>query len=79
MIPGSVLDLGMLMQSSMLSAQARGLATCPQAALANFHDLLATCVPFADDEVLVFGMSMGFRDEEHLSIASPSLARHSNR
>lgn len=64
MVPGSVLDLGMLMQSVMLSAQARGIATCPQAALANFHELLAETMPFDEDEILICGMSMGYRDEK---------------
>jgi nitroreductase len=64
MVPGSVLDLGMLMQSIMVSAQVRGIATCSQAALANYHHLLARELPLDPDEVLICGMAMGYADQE---------------
>ena len=39
---GSFLDSGMFIQSVMLAAQELGLATCPQAALAEFPDIVKT-------------------------------------
>ena len=37
---GSYIDYGMYLQSLMLAAQEQGLATCPQAALADYPDII---------------------------------------
>lgn len=62
MVPGSVLDLGMLMHGVMIAARARGLDTCPQAAFATFQGLIAEHLAFDDDEVVICGMAMGHAD-----------------
>ena len=62
MIPGSVLDLGMFLQSVMLAARARGISTCPQAAFAPFHRLIAEELSLDDQQVVICGMSMGIAD-----------------
>jgi nitroreductase len=62
MVPGSVLDLGMFMQSVMLAALARGISTCPQAAFAPFHRIISDQLGLSDDQVVICGMSMGFAD-----------------
>ena len=76
MVPGSVLDLGIFLQSVMVAAQARGIATCPQAAFANFHKVIKPSLGLADDEVLICGMAMGWRDASaavnHLDVGRQS-------
>ena len=62
MVPGSVMDLGMFMQSIMLAARARGIDTCPQAAFAPFHRSISEQLGLAEDQVVICGMSMGRAD-----------------
>lgn len=63
MVPGSVLDLGMFMHGVMIAARARGLDTCPQAAFATFHRIIAEHLAFDEGEVVICGMSLGHADE----------------
>jgi nitroreductase len=63
MVPGSVMDLGMFLQSIMLAARARGLDTCAQAAFAPFHRSIAAELAIPSDQVVICGMSMGHADE----------------
>jgi nitroreductase len=64
MLPGSVLDLGMFMQSVMLAARARGLDSCPQAAFAPFHQRIARRVALDAQQAVVCGMSLGHADTD---------------
>lgn len=64
MLPGSVLDLGMFMQSVMLAARARGVDTCPQAAFAPFHRLISKELALPDDQIVICGMSLGYADND---------------
>ena len=59
---GSWLDYGMFLQSIMVSARARGLDTCPQAAFLQFHRIITEHVGAGADEQLVCGMSLGYAD-----------------
>ena len=61
---GSYLDLGMFMQNIMIAARARGLDTCPQAAFAPYHHQIRQVVSLLDNEVLVCGMALGYRDKD---------------
>lgn len=61
---GSWLDTGMFVQSVMLAARGFGLATCPQAAFSNYHDVVTTRLGIPDDQQLVCGMSLGFPDPD---------------
>jgi len=61
---GSLLDIGMLLQSIMLTALTHGLATCPQASLADYPDIVRNCVAVSGDYSLVCGMSLGYADTE---------------
>ncbi len=63
---GSWLDYGMFLQSIMIAARARGLDTCPQAAFTPFHKIISEHLQFAEDEMLVCGMSLGYADEAAL-------------
>lgn len=64
MSTGSYLDYGMFMQSLMLAAVGEGLATCPQASLAEYSRIAKEELGYPDDAVLVCGMALGYADEE---------------
>jgi len=59
---GSWLDYGMFLQNVMLAAKARGLDTCPQAALIQFHRIIREEVGIPDSETVICGMSLGYGD-----------------
>lgn len=59
---GSFLDYGMFLQSLMLAATEKGLATCPQAALAEYPEIVKSFLGL-NDCILLCGMSMGYEDE----------------
>ena len=63
---GSLIDYGMFLQNIMLTATARGLATCPQAAWVNFSTLVMPHIGASEDETLVCGMSLGWPNEQEL-------------
>jgi len=63
---GSYLDYGMFLQSIMLAAVAEGLATCPQAALAEYPDIVRDTLGYPADKVLLCGMALGYEDESAL-------------
>jgi nitroreductase len=61
---GSYLDYGMFLQSIMLSAMAEGLATCPQAALAEYPDIIRQTLNYPASKHILCGMAMGYEDTE---------------
>mgnify|MGYP001818106558 CR=1 FL=1 len=61
---GSFLDFGMFLQSLMLAATAEGLATCPQAALAEYPEIVKTELGLAEDCILICGMALGYEDKD---------------
>lgn len=58
---GSYVDYGMFLQSIMLSAVEHGLATCPQAALAEYPEIVKKELDY-EDQVLICGMALGYED-----------------
>ena len=58
----SFLDIGMLMQSIMLAAKARGLDTCAQGAWNNYWTATRRILGVPEDEYIICGMSLGFAD-----------------
>jgi nitroreductase len=56
----ATLDLGLYMQTVMLSAQAHGLGTCAQGYLGNYPDIIKAEFDVSDDYALVCGMSIGY-------------------
>ncbi|HLY79001.1 MAG TPA: nitroreductase, partial [Caulobacteraceae bacterium] len=56
-------DLGMFMQTFMLLAAERGLATCAQEYWARYPKTVARFVGLPDDHMLFSGMALGFADE----------------
>ncbi len=59
---GSYLDLGLFLQSLMLAATEKGLATCPQAALAEYPDIVKAQLDYPADSQLVCGLALGYED-----------------
>ena len=61
---GSYLDYGMFLQSIMLAALDQGLATCPQASLADYPEIIKTALNYPQDSILLCGMALGYEDKE---------------
>ncbi|MYN12927.1 nitroreductase [Pusillimonas sp. TS35] len=61
---GSWLDYGMFLQNIMIAARGVGLHTCPQAALANYPDLVKQVLGIADDQTVICGISIGYEDPD---------------
>jgi nitroreductase len=59
---GSWLDYGMFLQTIMLAARARGLHTCPEAAIASYPDIVRHELGIANEWVVICGMAMGYAD-----------------
>lgn len=60
---GSYIDYGMFLQSLMLAAEEAGLATCPQAALAEYPQIARQLLQYPDNYLLLCGMSLGYEDK----------------
>lgn len=61
---GSFLDYGMFIQSVMLAALEEGLATCPQAALGQYPELVKDYLGYDHDTILLSGMALGYEDKD---------------
>jgi len=61
---GSWVDMGMFIQSVMLSALGHGLATCPQASLAEYPDVVRGVLNLPHEWALVCGMALGYARED---------------
>ncbi len=59
---GSFLDYGMFLQSIMIAAIEEGLATCPQAALAEYPQIVQKALGYSNDMTLICGMALGYED-----------------
>jgi len=59
---GSWLDHGMMLQTVMIAARARGLHTCPQAAFAPYHQQIRPILGIPEEEIVVCGMAVGYED-----------------
>jgi nitroreductase len=57
-------DVGMFMQTFMLLAVERGLATCAQEFWARYPKTVAEFVGLPDDHMLFSGMALGYADED---------------
>ena len=63
---GSWLDYGMFLQNIMIAARSYGLHTCPQAALANYPDIIRDELGINKSKMVVCGISIGYEDTENL-------------
>lgn len=59
---GSWVDMGMFIQNVMLAARDFGLATCPQASLAEYPDIVRGMLDVPDSRALICGMALGYAD-----------------
>lgn len=59
---GSYLDYGMFLQSIMLAATGLGLGCCPQAALAEYPDIVRKELGIGREKLLLCGMALGYED-----------------
>lgn len=62
---GSYIDYGMFLQSIMLQALELGLATCPQAAFAEYPDTIKDHLGIPSEKRLLCGMALGYPDPDH--------------
>jgi nitroreductase len=62
---GSWLDIGMFIQNVMLAARSHDLETCPQAAMAEYPDIVRSFLKMPDSLSLICGVAMGYPDREH--------------
>jgi len=60
---GSFLDYGMFIQSVMLAAVEEGLATCSQAALGQYPNLIKDLLGYDRETILICGMALGYEDK----------------
>tara|TARA_R110000850_G_scaffold108742_5_gene221250 strand:+ start:138 stop:818 length:681 start_codon:yes stop_codon:yes gene_type:complete len=61
---GSWVDTGMFLQNVMLAARACELETCPQAALAEYPDIVREVLDLPDSMKLVCGIAVGYPERE---------------
>ncbi len=61
---GSFLDYGMFIQSIMLAAVEENLATCAQAALGQFPEIVKTSLGYDQETILIGGMALGYENKE---------------
>ncbi|CAG0975374.1 3-hydroxypropanoate dehydrogenase [Rhodocyclaceae bacterium] len=64
---GSWFDYGMFLQNVMVAARARGLDTCPQAAWAQFHRVIAAQLALPPEQMVVCGLALGYADASHVT------------
>jgi nitroreductase len=62
---GSWLDVGAFVQSVLVAARAFELDSCPQAAFANYGDLVRATLGLPDDQIIICGIAIGHADHSH--------------
>ena len=61
------LDLGLFMQTVMLSAKAAGIGTCAQGYLGNYPDIIREEFDVPEEYALVCGMSLGYPSDHPIN------------
>lgn len=61
---GSWMDLGMFLQNIMLAAHATGLATCPQASISDYPDIVRDILGIEHNWALACGIALGYPDKD---------------
>jgi len=54
--------MGMFIQNIMLAARGHGLESCPQAALAEYPDIVRSHLTITDEQLLICGIALGYSD-----------------
>ena len=60
--PRELTDSGLYAQTLMLSLTALGIASCPQAALGYYPDIVRSILDVGPDQRLLYGISFGYED-----------------
>lgn len=63
---GSYIDYGIFLQSIMLAAMEHGLASCPQASVADYPEIIKSMLDYPQDSILLCGMALGYEDKNAL-------------
>ncbi len=63
---GSYLDYGMFLQSILLMAEELGLATCTQAALAQYPGIVKEALDVSNEKHLLCAIALGYEDKDAL-------------
>ena len=63
--PYAAVDCGAFVGAFLTAAQAHGVATAPQAALARYAKFIRSYFDIGDDRHMVCGISFGYADTEH--------------
>jgi hypothetical protein len=74
---GSWFDCGLLAQTFMLAAKARGLDTCPQIFLTKYHSVVRRHLPIDDSQIMLCGMSIGYADTSSVEYTINSMTSSS--
>ena len=61
---GSYMDYGMFLQSVMLAAVDLGLATCPQASIADYPEIIRSELGYPENKILLCGIALGYEDKK---------------
>lgn len=61
---GSWMDLGMFIQNIMIAAQGLGLATCPQASMAEYPDIIRQTLGLSKGQLIACGIALGYADND---------------
>ena len=59
---GVALDVGMYVQTLMLALCSRGVASCPQASLRQYPDIIRSELGIPDNLRIMCGVSFGYED-----------------
>ncbi|MEO9461405.1 MAG: nitroreductase [Marinomonas sp.] len=66
-----ILDCGIFLQTLMLLAQERGLATCPQAAWSMWAGTIRRTLNLPENEMVLVGMALGYADQDEVAANIP--------
>ncbi len=61
---GTWLDMGMFIENILIAARGQNLHTCGQAAFTWYHELIKKHVGYADNEILLCGIALGYEDTD---------------
>ncbi len=62
---GSYVDMGIFISHLILAAEANGLATCVEAALISYADVIRSHLSLPETDLVICGIALGFEDRDH--------------
>ncbi|WP_251037122.1 nitroreductase [Arthrobacter sp. ISL-28] len=64
-LDSALIDAGLFLQATMLTARAAGLDTCPQASFLDYYPVIRNHLDIPDDHRIICGLSLGYADTSH--------------